>query len=264
MPGRRADPDCPPEFVALALRLADAAGAIVRAYFRTPMAVEVKADRSPVTVADREAEAAMRELIAGAYPGHGILGEEFGATDTEAEFVWVLDPIDGTRSFVAGRPQFGTLIALLRGGEAILGIIDQPVTGERWLGVQGAGATLNGASIRVRRCAGLARAALYTTGPEWFAGEDARAFARLREGVGMCLYGSDCYAFGLLAAGFADLVVERALAPYDYCALIPVVREAGGVISDWQGRVPGLEGDGTLLAAGDARSHAAALALLAG
>ncbi len=253
---------CPDAFVALAERLADAAGAIIRTHFRTPVAVEHKPDASPVTIADREAEAAMRELIERAYPDHGIRGEELGDIRVDAEFVWVLDPIDGTRSFITGKPLFGTLIALCGDGRPVLGLIDQPISRERWLGRAGEPTTLNGAPARTRPCADLGKAALYTTGLEWYAPDERRSFERLRARVGMTQYSADCYAVGLLASGFVDLVVECDLECYDFCALVPVVEGAGGTISDWQGRPLDLASGRRILAAGDAAAHAQALTLL--
>jgi inositol-phosphate phosphatase/L-galactose 1-phosphate phosphatase/histidinol-phosphatase len=249
--------------LALAHELADAAGVAQRRYFRTPVSVESKADESPVTIADREAEAAMRDLIRRRFPGHGILGEEYGATDLDAEFVWVLDPIDGTKSFITGRPLFGTLIALLHGGVPVLGVIDQSIIGERWLGVTGQASTHNGRPIAVRACAGLAQAALFVTSPRLFETEGSRrAYQRLEDSVRLPMFGGDCYAYGLLAMGFADLVVEASLEPYDYMALIPVVTGAGGLLTDWSGAALTLDSAGAVIAAGDTRTHAAALALL--
>ena len=257
---------CPSEHIDLAMRLAEAAGAVVRRYFRTPVAVEDKADLSPVTIADREAEAAMRRLINAAAPEHGILGEEYGPERTGAEWVWVLDPIDGTKAFITGKPSFGTLIALLHQGRPVLGVIDQAILGERWIGVAGRPTTLNGRAVRVRPCPELRLAALYATAPEMFCGDDAAAFEDLRRRVKLPRYGADCYAYGLLAAGFVDLVVEASLQPYDYLPLVPVIEGAGGITSDWQGRPLGLDngGGGRAIAAGDARMHRAALTILNG
>ena len=263
MPTREPPPSCPHEFIALAQRLADAAGEVARAHFRSSRPFEIKADKSPVTAADRDAEKAMRRLIGEAYPDHGVLGEEFGAEGVDRDYVWVLDPIDGTRSFVTGRPLFGILVALAHRGVPILGLIDQPITGERWLGAAGIPSTLNGKPVQVRSCSELSRAVLYAAAPEWFKDADEAAFLRLRSEVQMCLYDADCYAFALLATGLVDLAIECALKPYDYCALVPVVEGAGGVITDWRGRALGLEGEGTVLAAGDRALHQAALELLA-
>lgn len=249
--------------LSLAHALADAAGAVQRRYFRQPVAVDSKADDSPVTIADREAEAAMRELIHARAPGHGILGEEYGSETLDAEFVWVLDPIDGTKSFITGRPLFGTLIALLHGGRPILGIIDQSILNERWVGVEGARSTHNGVPIAVRACPELDRAVLFVTSPRMFGGFAERAaYQRVEDRVRLPMFGGDCYAYGLLAMGYADLVIEAALEPYDFMALVPVVAGAGGLLTDWRGDRLTLASDGKVIAAGDARVHAAARELL--
>ncbi len=257
-----ADFSVPESHIALAHRLADAAGAVIRGYYRTPVTVFDKADDSPVTVADREAESAMRRLIAAEAPGHGIYGEEWGVENADADWVWVLDPVDGTKAFIAGQPSFGTLIALLYKGVPVLGIIDQCVQRERWLGIAGRPTTFNGQAVRVRACPDVTLATLYATAPEMFKGDDETAWNRLRPLAKLPRYGADCYAYGLLALGFVDLVVEASLQPYDYCALVPVVQGAGGVMTDWQGRPLGLASDGRVIAAGDAVCHAAAQAVL--
>lgn len=252
------------EFEGLAHRLADRAGEIQRRYFRTPVSIDTKDDASPVTIADREAEAVMRELIAACYPKHGILGEEHGRERVDAEFVWVLDPIDGTKSFITGRPLFGTLIALAHRGRPVLGIIDQSILRERWIGVAGAGSAWNGRPIRVRACPRIEDAVLFATSPGMFrAGPENDGFARVQSRVRLPMYGGDCYAYGLLAMGFADLVVEASLQPYDFMALVPVIEGAGGVVGDWQGEPLGIGSAGQVVAAGDARVHAEALRLLA-
>ena len=223
--------------------LADAAGNVIRQYWRKPVEVESKLEydrpvaESPVTIADREAEKAMRDLIELRYPSHGIIGEEFGSLRQDAEWVWVLDPIDGTKSFITGKPLFGTLIALLRNGVPALGIIDQCVLGERWLGANGR-TTLNGKAVRARGAARLEDAMMYATTPHMFgSGHEEQRFSALRSQVKRPLYGCDCYAYGLVAAGFgADLVVEADLGIYDYCALVPVVTCAGGRMTDWSGQ----------------------------
>jgi inositol-phosphate phosphatase / L-galactose 1-phosphate phosphatase / histidinol-phosphatase len=238
--------------LALAEALADAARTVVRRYFRQKIAVDDKSDLTPVTIADREAEAAMRRLIEGQFPDHGILGEEHGAVRREAEYVWVLDPIDGTKSFISGIPLFGTLIALTYRGRPILGVIDQAILGERWVGALGRPTILNGAAIRVRACASLDKATLFSTAPEaMFQGGDLAGYRRLAEAVKLVRMGADCYAYAQLASGFIDLVVESGLKPYDYCALVPVIEGAGGVITDWQGRALDLAADGKVIACGD-------------
>jgi inositol-phosphate phosphatase/L-galactose 1-phosphate phosphatase/histidinol-phosphatase len=259
-----ADDEVQAAHITLAHALADAAGEIARRYFRQRIAVDDKPDLTPVTVADREAEAAMRRLIAQTFPAHGVIGEEEGRTRADAEFVWVLDPIDGTKNFISGIPLFGTLIALARNGRPVLGVIDQPVLRERWVGIAGRASTMNGAPIRSRGCAALAQATLFSTSPEMFRGEDAQRFERLRSRVKLARYGADCYAYAQLASGFIDLVVERDLKPYDYCALAPVVAGAGGAMCDWAGRPLDLGSDGRVIAAGEPRLLEAARAALMG
>jgi inositol-phosphate phosphatase / L-galactose 1-phosphate phosphatase / histidinol-phosphatase len=249
-------------FLALALRLADTAGAEIRPHFRNLAIIEEKPDLTPVTVADRAAEAAMRTLIETQFPDHGILGEEYGEMRGDAEYVWVLDPIDGTKSFISGVPLFGTLIALTRGRRPILGIIDQPISRERWVGASGRPTTLNGAKIRCRACSGLAAATLFATTPDMFKGRDAGCFTRLSAAVKLTRFGADCYAYGLVAAGFVDLVLEASLKPYDFCAMVPIVEGAGGVATDWRGAPLELASEGRVLVAGDRRTHEAALRLL--
>ncbi len=251
-------------FVELAGRVADAAGAMTMKYFRAPMDVSAKPDQSPVTVADGEAESVMRELIEEAFPDHGIIGEEMDDAQEDAEFVWVLDPIDGTQSFVTGKPLFGTLIALMRNGEPILGVMDMPAIGERWVGSRGRETTFNGEPAHVRACQDLGQAWLYATSPHMFGDENFPAFERLRQKTWRAVYGAECMAYGLLANGTIDLVCEGTMKLYDYAALVPIVEGAGGVITDWRGQALGMEGDGTVLAAGDARIHAAAVQVLAG
>ena len=250
-------------FLALATELADAAGQAIRPYFRRLLAVDDKPDLSPVTAADRAAEEAMRRRIAARFPEHGIIGEEFGPERDGAEFVWVLDPIDGTKSFISGVPLFGTLVALAHRGRPILGIIDQPISRERWIGAAGRPTTCNGAPIRCRPCPTLATATVFATSPDMFQGSDAAAFARVAAAAKLVRFGADCYAYGLLAHGFIDLVIEASLKPYDFCAMRPIVEGAGGTASDWRGAPLTLGSDGRVLIAGDRSAHEAALALLA-
>lgn len=235
--------DVPAELVAFAEDLADVAGKVILQYWRKPVAVESKHEpgrpipESPVTLADREAEEAMRKLIETRYPAHGIIGEEFGSVRTDAKLVWVLDPIDGTKSFITGKPLFGTLIALLRDGRPILGVIDQCVLRERWVGANGQ-TVFNKQPIRAGGAMELKEAMMYATTPHMFGeGLETERFEALRSQVKRPLYGCDCYAYGLCASGFgADLVVEADLGIYDYMALVPVVINAGGCMSDWQGQ----------------------------
>jgi len=257
---------CPDEFLRLADRLADAGRKVARHSFRQGLDVEAKADESPVTRADREAEMAMREIIAAACPGHGIHGEEFGVENPGAEFVWVLDPIDGTKRFITGNPLFGCLVALLRGGRPILGVIDMPVLEERWAGATGHPTTFTDRKgtreARVRPCDGLGGATILATSPDMFRDADAPAFDRLRWAAKLTLYGGDCFNYGLLASGFADIVIEANLAPYDHLAHAPIIAGAGGVMTDWQGRPTDLDTDGRVVCAGDPRCHELAISLL--
>jgi inositol-phosphate phosphatase/L-galactose 1-phosphate phosphatase/histidinol-phosphatase len=252
------------EFAPFAHRLADAAAAILAHYYRAPVSVESKLDASPVTIADREAELAMRALIRASYPDHGIEGEEFGVERAGAELIWHLDPIDGTKSFITGRPLFGTLVGLSCNGRPVLGLIDQCILRERWVGQQGEGSSWNGEAIRVRPCGALGDAVLYATSPLMFRpGAERAAFERLQVAVRYPLFGGDCYSYGLLAMGFVDLVVEAGLDRHDFMALVPVVEGAGGVMTDWHGRPLSAASDGRIVAAGDPRIHHAALELLA-
>ena len=256
--------EVPADLVALADQLADAARPVVRRFFRAPFAMELKADRTPVTEADRAAEAAMREIITAEAPDHGILGEEFGAERLDAEWVWVLDPIDGTQGFVTGKPLFGILIGLAHRGHPVLGVIDQPVLEERWLGGPGHPTTFNDQPARARPCGELDLAWLYATTPELFEGDDMTRFQRVSAAAHRTLYGADCYAYGLVALGHVDLVVEAGLHPYDFCAPAAVVAGAGGIMTDWAGAPLTLESDGRVIAAGDRRMHGAALKAMAG
>jgi len=259
---------CPPELIEFAGRLADAAGEVIRQYFRQPFEIISKADESPVTIADRQAEQVMRDLIEAEYPEHGILGEEHGTVRGDAEYVWYLDPIDGTKSFISGVALFGTLIGLAKlDGDVrrpYMGVIDQAINGERWIGAPGYGATFNGTATSVRSCPSVANATLFTTSPEYFIGDKLDAYLRVEETAGMTRYGTDCYAYALLSSGHIDLVIEAGLNVYDYCALVPVIECAGGVVTDWQGQPKTLDEDDTIVAAGDVATHAEALKLLAG
>jgi inositol-phosphate phosphatase / L-galactose 1-phosphate phosphatase / histidinol-phosphatase len=254
---------CPAEFVSFAERLADAAGPLVRRYFRQPVEIITKADASPVTIADRETETLLRGMVAETYPGHGLIGEEFGAERADAEHVWIFDPIDGTKSFITGRPLFGTLIGLLQHGRPILGLIDHPALGERWIGAAGRKTTFQGRPVKARPCADIADAVLSASSPHMFADAAAEAaFSRVRERARLTIYGGDCYGYGLIASGLQDLIIEANNGIYDFLPLVAVLEGAGGVITDWQGRALGVHSGDRVLAAGDKRLHQAALELL--
>lgn len=248
--------------VALAHRLAEEARRLALPRFRTALDVFVKDDESPVTVADREVEAALRALIGATFPDHGILGEEQGRENVDADHVWVIDPIDGTKSFITGSPLWGALIALLHKGRPVLGLIDIPYTQERWCAAGGGSTTFNGREARTRACTELAAARIYTTSPDAFAPADWLRYDALSRRTALRRFGGDSYCYGLLASGHADLVVEAGLQPYDYLALVPVIEGAGGVITDWQGEPLGVDSDGRVVAAATAQLHAEALAAL--
>jgi myo-inositol-1(or 4)-monophosphatase len=246
--------------------LATVSGEAIRPFFRTALGIEDKSRGGafdPVTAADRTAEQAMRTLIRRKFPAHGIIGEEFGTERGDAEYVWVLDPIDGTKAFISGMPAWGTLIALTRAGRPVFGMMHQPFIGERFSG-DGEAAAYRGPAgdraLRVRPCEALADAILYTTSPRYMDAADRAAFARVEEAVRLPRYGGDCYSYCMLAAGYVDLVIETKLKPYDVAALIPIIEGAGGIVTTWDGQAP--ETGGRIIAAGDRRIHAAALELL--
>ncbi len=245
--------------------LAAESGQAIQPFFRAAFGMDDKTRGvgafDPVTEADRAAEVIMRGMIRRTFPTHGILGEEFGSENLSAEFVWVLDPIDGTRAFITGLPSWGTLIGLTRNGAPVLGLMHQPYLGERFSG-DGAHARLRSPrgerTLRTRRGVSLDQALLATTDPRLFAeGAERAGFAAIESAVRMSRYGTDCYAYCMLAAGQIDLVVEAGLKPYDIVALIPIVEGAGGVITDWEGG-PAAPG-GRIVAAGDRTLHEAAL-----
>lgn len=246
------------EFEALANRLADAAGEIVRMHFRTPFDVETKSDDSPVTIADRAVEQRMREILEAERPQDGILGEEFGHKPSESGLTWVLDPIDGTKSFVIGRPTFGTLIALCEGNAPKLGVIDQPILRERWVGADGV-TKFNGDVVKTRPCPSVKAARVCSTTPAMF---DGYPPAHKAFDDGQMAWGGDCYQYGLMAMGHLDVIVEANMQPYDYAALVPVIRGAGGHISDFAGEALTLESDGSVVACGDPSLWPAVKALI--
>lgn len=238
--------------IQLAARLADAAADAIRPFFRARYETDFKSDDSPVTQADRAAEAVMRAILEKERPHDGIVGEEYGTTREEAERVWVLDPIDGTRSFIIGRPIFGTLIGFMQSGWPVLGVIDQPIIGERWVGAIGQGTTLNGAPAKARACRQLSDAVLASTAPQLFAGDTGERFSLLARNCRDTIWGGDCYNYALLASGHIDLVVESGLKLHDLAALVPVVEGAGGRMCDWHGDPLTDASDGNVIALGDA------------
>lgn len=253
------------DFTSFVDRLATVSGETIMPFFRTALTVENKkaGGFDPVTAADRAAEEAMRQLIRATFPEHGILGEEYGTEGSDAEYVWVLDPIDGTKSFISGMVAWGTLIGLMRFGEPVYGMMHQPFTRERFSGDSGAalyrGPTGN-RDLRVRSCESLSEALLFTTSPLLMNEGDRARFRNVENKARLSRYGGDCYAYCMLAAGQIDLIVETELKPYDIVALIPIIHGAGGIITTWEGGPA--QGGGRVVVAGDKRVHQAALELL--
>ena len=254
------------DLVEFAHRLADAAGEIVRAAVRSQRVAHRKADASPVTEIDCAVEVRLREMIATSFPGHGVVGEEFGDERRDSDHVWVLDPIDGTKAFMAGLPVYGSLIGLARGGRPVLGVIDQPVTRERWVGIDGDGTSYNGGRVRAEACRRLSDALVCTTSSEYYEGEDAGAYRRIVSGSRWVVYGGNCLAFAQVACGFVDIALEAKAGVHDYVALVPVVENSGGLMTGWQGEPLTLQPapGGRILASGNQTLHEAAIACLAG
>jgi myo-inositol-1(or 4)-monophosphatase len=257
-------------FVGFAHELADISGDVILPYFRKPLTVRNKAGPAafdPVTAADRAAERAIRKATRARFPDHGIVGEEYGAVAGKGRYRWLIDPIDGTRAFIMGSPLWGTLIGLMDGPAPILGLMNQPFTGERfWSDGRQAhwrGPHCKDRRIKTRACARLADAVLTSTHPDLFASaEEAERFDAVRSRTRMTRFGGDCYGYCLLAAGCVDLVIEAGLKPFDIVALVPIIEAAGGLVTTWEGGSPS-EG-GRIIAAGDRRVHQEALALLRG
>ena len=258
----------PVDFAAFVNQLATMSGQVILPFFRSQITAEDKSRGGvfdPVTEADRAGETAMRRLIRETFPDHGVVGEEFGAERPHAEFVWVLDPIDGTRAFMAGLPLWGTLIGLTRDGLPAYGLMHQPFIGERFFGDGGsAGYTgPHGArTLMTRRCRSLADAVLSTTSPRLFAEDELAAYERVEGAVKLTRYGYDCYAYCMLAAGHVDIIVEAGLKPYDIVALIPIIEGAGGIVTSWDGG--SAAAGGSIVACGDKRLHGEVLERLRG
>ena len=249
--------------------LADASGAVIRKYFRNLAAVEDKADGTAVTLADRGAEQAIRAIIDRERPDDAIWGEEFGQKPGTSGYRWVLDPVDGTVPFVAGRPSFGTIIGLEYQGDTILGVVDQPITGERWIGLKGQGSFFSQASAHIEnqpiKTSAVTKpgdALLGCTGITRFTDDELKKFRDICKNVKRVLFGGDAYGYACLASGWIDLIIETDLKLYDYCGLLPIIREAGGVITDWQGGALDGRESAHVVAAATPALHAAALALL--
>jgi myo-inositol-1(or 4)-monophosphatase len=236
--GRDVTEEVTEDLLAFAHRLADEARPLALRYFRQPLDVQIKADLSPVTLADQAIERHLRALILEHHPDHGLFGEEHGALATDREWIWVLDPIDGTKSFISGMPLFGTLIALLHFGKPVLGVVDHPALSERWVGVAGRGATYQGKPCKTRDCDHLSDAIVMTTSPDAYgdqASEDWQRFDKVSRRARLRRFGGDCYQYALLASGHIDVVMGANLEPYDFMPMVALVRSAGGCISNWKG-----------------------------
>lgn len=256
-----------PGWIEAANEAADLAGEAIRRHFRAGLIAEAKEDASPVTLADREAEAILRGVLKRRCPDHGLTGEEMPPDDPGARHVWLIDPIDGTRAFITGRPSFCTLIALLDEGVPVLGLIDQPVTGERWIGARGAALRFQGSfggSPGTRRGIALREAELSCTSPEMHDPAHRARFDRLARVTRRTYWGGDAYAYGLLALGQIDVIAESSMKPWDWAALVPVIEAAGGCVTDWRGEALRQGSDGTVLALGDPALLPEAVAALAG
>ncbi len=254
------------DFSAFVDELASLSGAAILPFFRSSLSAVDKSNGGafdPVTEADRASEAVMRSRIKTTFPDHGIIGEEFGSEKPDAEFVWVLDPIDGTKAFISGLPLWGTLIGLTRNGHPAFGMMNQPYTKERFFGDGGAATLRTPAGdrpLKTRACANLADATLSCTSTTMFDAKELKSFQKVEKAVRLTRFGYDCYAFCMVAAGFIDLVIESNLKPYDIVALIPIIEGAGGIVTTWDGGSP--VNGGSIIAAGDKRTHAAAMELL--
>ena len=243
------------EFVKFANFLADESSIIITKYFRTKINIENKEDSSPVTIADQNTELKIRELISSKYPSHGILGEEYEHINTKAEFVWVIDPIDGTRSFIAGHKDFGTLISLLHNNEPVLGIINCPAHNERWLGIKDHQTTCNEIKVNTSSKEKIEDSYLFTSGQFFYEPFLKKGFEKIKEQSKYFRYGGDCYMYGMLASGLIDIVIEDTLKVHDYMALVNIIEGAGGKITDKFGKNVSIESDGSLVASCSNKIH---------
>ena len=255
------------KLIDFANHLADISESIAVKYFRMANGEISKDDHSPVTKADQEIEKIIRDAIEKKFPKHGIIGEEYGDKNVDAEYVWILDPIDGTSSFIIGRPIFGTLISLTHKGKAVLGIMNQPITKERWLGVAGLGSWFNGKEIKTRNCTELADAVMCSSSSHYFQEKDVEVLKKITsltkyQKLGGIIYGGDCYSYASLASGFVDIVIDPGLKVYDYAALVPIIEMAGGVVTDWKGRDLKLKSNIHLVACATPELHRQVLEIL--
>lgn len=249
-------------WLGFATLLAEESGAILCEAAAVRPNVEIKPDRSFVTALDARIERRMREMLADRFPSHGIIGEEEAPTDLDADLVWVLDPIDGTAAFIAGLPVYGTLIALMQAGDPILGIIDHPITGDRWIGIKGRATTHNGHPCRTRACGTLSQAILSASNPDFFDAEETPALDTMRAATAWRIWGGACMSFGLLASGRTDAAFDTRLKLWDFAPFRPIIEGAGGVITDWEGRPIDHRTGKRIMAAGDPACHREMLRLV--
>jgi histidinol phosphatase-like enzyme (inositol monophosphatase family) len=255
MPAQSENSVAPQDLLDAALQISETAAAIPMQYFRSAIVVEDKPDESPVTVADRETEAHIRRAIAERFPAHAIFGEEFGKSGGSAEHTWIIDPIDGTRSFICGVPLFGMLLGVLAGSEMVAGVIRMPALNEVFGGARGGGATMNGNPIRCRSTTALDKSRIFINEANRILGKEPETLARLMSLGHTRRAFNDCYAFALLAMGQIDVVIDYDLQPYDYLPVVPVVEAAGGIMTDWAGAKLGLNSDGRVVAAATPELH---------
>jgi len=245
----------PQQLIKLANKCADASGKIIKKYFRKKIKINLKKDNTPFTKADIEAEKIIRELILKQEPNCGFVGEETGTVNMNREYCWVVDPLDGTKSFITGKPTFGTLIGLLKNNKPVLGILNQPILNERWVGIAGVETKYNNKKVRVRKCKSIKGAKMYATSPMMFQGRNKKIYKNVRAKIGECLFGADCYSHGLMSLGFVDVILEANLKPWDYIASASIISGAGGKITDWNDNDLNLQSDGRILATGDSNIH---------
>ena len=243
------------ELTSFANYLADESTKIIKQYFRNPLKIDAKEDKSPVTIADKKTELKIRELIETKYPNHGILGEEFASSNIDSEYVWVIDPIDGTRSFIAGHKDFGTLIALLHNNKPVIGIINCPIHEERWLGIEGKKTTMNGIEVQTSKIKDLKKSYVCTSGLYFDNDHFRKGFDKIIQQTRYHRFGGDCYMYGMVASGYIEIVVEDTLKAHDYMALVPIIEGAGGKISDKYGKNINIYSEGSVIASANDQLH---------
>jgi len=243
------------KYIKIANECAEASGKIIKKFFRKKIKIETKSDNTPVTKADKEAEKIIRNIIMKKASECGFFGEETGKLNTNNEYVWVVDPIDGTKGFITGKPLFGTLIGLMKNNKPYLGVVKQPIIKERWIGIANKETRYNNVKIRTRKCKKLKGSKMYATSPMMFIGKSQKVYRNVRYKIGETLFGADCYAHGLMASGFVDVLLEANLKPYDYIASAAIVSGAGGKFTDWNGNDLNINSDGKIVAAGDPKIH---------